>query len=156
MHSYQIVEPKPVHAGMLALRMRPEDRAELINFGFCDVRRTLRRLMLLSTYCRSALIDGEMAAMWGVSGSFMGYSGKAWLFTGQSVEKLPLAFFREARREVNEMLVGRSELVSQVLFSYERSIRFFRMLGFEIENPLPIGVDGAYYCRMSIKRGTEN
>lgn len=146
---YEIVPCKPIHAGMLARRLRADDRAEIVGLGHCDVRRVLRSLMRSSLYCRSAFVDGEMAAMWGVTGSLMDESGRAWLLTGPAVERVPLAFYREGRRQIEEMLKSRRVLVSQVAFSYDRAIRFFRMLGFSIGTPEPIGRDGSYYCRIA-------
>ncbi len=150
MTDYRIVPAKPIHAGMMSLRMRAEDRAEIEGLGYRDVRRTLRLLVRSSSLSRAAFVGDEIAALWGISNTLLSGTARGWLVTTATIERIPLAFFRECRRGIDEILARTPLLVSQVAFSYDRAIRFYKLLGFDIGEPLPIGANGEYYCAIRI------
>lgn len=91
----------------------------------------------------------RVAAVWGDEGALLDPVGRAWLVTTPIIERLPLAFFREARREIGERLKLRRVLISQVAADYACALRFFRMLGFTIEGPVREAT-GAEYCLIRI------
>ncbi len=135
----------------LANAARPMDRAEVEGWGLCW-RHTLQFLYRDSTIKRVALVDGEVAAIWGVQGPIVGDDGSPWLFTTPAVERARLAFFRETKREIEAMLVTHRRLRAYTLASYERSIRFFHALGFSFGDPEPVGVNGTAYRLMTLER----
>jgi hypothetical protein len=129
----------------LARTMRAEDRAEIEGMG-CVVRHFLFRLYRASFEPRVAIVDGEVAAAWGDHAGLLGDEGLMWAFTAPPVARLPLAFFRESRREVADRLKIRRSLITDVADGYKAAQRFFRLVGFQIDEP----VNG--YRRMTIRR----
>lgn len=139
MARYVILPCRLSHLAELARTMRREDRAEIEGAGV-HVKHFLFALWKESAaYRRTALVDGEVAACWGDAAGTLEPEGAMWLFTAPVIERVPLAFFREARRGIAERLTMRSVLRSDVAVGYERALRFFSMLGFEI---LPHGSGG--------------
>jgi hypothetical protein len=148
---YEVVETTPGHLRQMARLMRAEDRAEIEGFGLSP-KRTLLRLYAGSGMTRTAFVDGELAAVWGLEKMLLSDVGQPWLFTTAAVERVPMAFFRETRRQVAEMMEGCRRLETKVLASYERSIRFFEMMGFRISRAAPLGLNGELYRTMTLDR----
>lgn len=90
----------------------------------------LRRSYYAAVLRRTAEIDGVIAAMWGVSGTALGYCGHAWLMTAPVIEQLPLAFFRETRREVATMLAAHRRIEGECAVEYVAAQRFLALVGF--------------------------
>lgn len=111
--------------------MRAEDRAEIEAVGLV-VRHTLVTLYRRTPQPRVALIDGQVAAVWGDAAPLLADTGVVWMFTADPVERLPLAFFREAKAEIAGYLTYRRSLRTQVACCYGRALRFLRMLGFDL------------------------
>lgn len=137
----------------MARTMRAMDAAEITSWGLC-VRHTLHFLWRDSPVRRAALVDGEVAAVWGVQSALLGDDGQPWLFTAPAIEKAKLAFLRETRREINDLLGQYRRLRCYVLASYSESVRFFEAMGFAIGSPEPVGKDGVPYRLMTITRKT--
>jgi hypothetical protein len=147
---YAVIPCERRHLVELARTMRAADRAEIEGAGRVPLL-LLRSLWRRSVEPMAALVDGEVAAIWGDEAGLLAEEGHPWLFTSPAIEKLPLAFYREARREITAMLSRRASLVSQVDEGYLAALRFFKMLSFEIgdvcETP-----SGARYRMISVKK----
>ena len=128
--------------------MRAEDRAEIEAAGFA-VRHMLIRLWRQSIEPRCALVDGEVAACWGDEAGLLADVGVMWLFTAPPVARLPLAFFREGRAEIARRLQTRRIIISDIAEGYDAALRFFRLLGAQISEPI-LAPSGARYCRMTL------
>jgi hypothetical protein len=150
--AFEIMPATMTHMRIMARTMRAEDRDEIESLGVAP-RRLLRALYRESTHCGAATLAGELAAVWGCQGELASSVGMPWLFTAPPVERAPLAFFKETRGQVMRMLVTRRELVTDVLATYQRSLRFFAMMGFAIGEPFPAGPHGALYRRIRLERG---
>jgi hypothetical protein len=96
---------------------------------------------------RAWLVDGEVAVIGGDSAPVLASEGLLWLFTTPLVERVPLAFFRMMREEISNIMEIRATVRSTVLASFERCLRFYRMLGFEVSDS-PIGG----FCDIVIRR----
>jgi len=149
--NYEIRPATLADIRVMARAIRPMDRAEIEGWGL-KARHLLHDLYRDSPVRRVALVGGEVAAVWGVQTPVLGSDGAPWLFTAPSIERAKIAFLRETRREINEMLVIHGRLRCYVLASYTRSIRFFAALGFTFGPPEPVGVDGVAYRLMTIWR----
>jgi len=147
----EIVPLTFAHLRIMARTMRTDDRAEIEGLGQV-VRHVLHRLFRNSTHCGAARVDGELAAVWGCEGELVSSVGMPWLFTAPAVERVPVGFFKTARRQVALMLRTRRMLMTDVLATYERSLRFFSIMGFEIEEPRPAGPHGLLYRRIRLER----
>jgi len=145
-----IIDASPIHVGAIARRLRAEDCAE-IRAVYGDPRKAIRYFFHGSALRRAAFIDGEIAALWGCYGSFFTTEGHVWLVTTGEVEKLPLRFFHEVRREVREMLLTRKVLRSHAAASYTKALRFMAMVGFMIGAPEPLGKNGEMFCELRLE-----
>lgn len=150
MSTYRILPCMLAHLRELATTMRAEDRAEIEGCGLV-VRHTLAALWRRSTLPRVAIVDGLVAAAWGDEAGVLEGTGRMWLFTAPPVERLPVAFFRETRREVAERLRVRRALIADVAESYTKAARFFTLLGFSFGAPVA-APSGKLYRRMTIER----
>lgn len=147
-----IIRPaEPHHIRSLAERLRDDDMAELQAAGTGPMR-ALWRSYRQSTYAKVAFVDGELAAAWGLAGEPLGRSGRPWLLTAPSVERAPLAFVKEARKEVALMLTINPVLWGYVDDAYTRAIRLLELIGFTIGEPVPLGPFGMPFRMYSIDR----
>jgi hypothetical protein len=149
--SVDLVPATLAHLREIARTMRAEDRDEVESAGF-TVRHLLHSLYQDSTLRRAALVDGELAAVWGLQGVMASDVGYPWLFTSAVVERVPFAYFRVARAEIERMLVTKRTLISHCTASYLRSARTFQMLGFTLGVPDEFGPRGCLYRSLTMTR----
>lgn len=128
------------HIRELAANLRPGDRAELEASGR-PLRHLLIDIWMQTDKPRCALVDGKVAACWGVNGSLLASEGSPWLFTTPAVEKAPIRFLKQARAEVKLMLKDHHTLVSGVAADYTKAHRFFGLLGFSLGGEYVMGPD---------------
>ncbi len=129
--------------------MRAEDRAEIEALGL-KPRHVLIQQWQNSIEPKTALVDGEVAACWGDAAPMLAMEGSIWLFTAPPIERIKFAYFREARREIAERLQIRRSLKAHVTCDYERSLRFFALLGVRFGEPM--NLNGTLYREGRIER----
>jgi hypothetical protein len=136
MVNYRIIPSEFSHIGRLCGSLRYDDLAEISCFGlrpFTAVSRSYK----LSYYRRSAVVDGELAAMWGLSGVMFG-TGQYWLLTGKAIERIPVAFVKESLREIEVMLQMCSRIEGVVTTAYSKAVRLLEVLGFSLSPPFEV------------------
>lgn len=158
---YWIVPTEPAHLAELAANMREHDRHEVEATGV-GLKRTLWRSYRNSVNCRTAIVsvgsDRLVAAVWGLAIGMrndispLSDLGVPWLLTTAAVEKLPLAFVKEARSEVLAMLRLKQRLELYVLADYEKALRLVRLIGFTVGETAPVGPQGTRFCHVSLAR----
>lgn len=138
MANIEIFPTTPQHMLELRTTLREEDASEICKFGL-PIRRALYRSFRNSIFTRTALVDGKVAASWGLCGVLLGESGHPWLLTGTECDKVsPLTFARIYKREVQEMLTHFPVLENWVDNGYYKSIRLLSLIGFTLDDPMPI------------------
>lgn len=142
----EVVPARIEHVYALAATLRDDDRDEIEAAGL-DVRRTLRESFRDSILRYTALVDGEIAAMWGLGGSMIAEVGYPWLLTAPPSERLPQTYVKLAARNVAMMQSYRPRLENHVAARYQRAIRFVKLLGFTVEPAAPYGAKGALFHR---------
>lgn len=151
----EIVPATVEHVYELAETLRDADRREILNLGI-NVKKALWRAFRNSIMCRTALLDAKVAAIWGLGvGLHAGVSplsdlGAPWLLTSAAVEALPIAMVKLAKLELAVMRRARSRLEIFVAADYPQAIKLARLLDFAVEQPEPVGLGGALYCRCHI------
>ncbi len=150
-HSYEIVPAKPVHLSMIARTCRADDRAEIEAAGQTP-RHLMYKLYQKSFIARAGFVDGELAAVWGCTGSLLSSVGQMWLLTAPPIERIPIAFAKEARAMIREVLQHKRTLVSGCVDGYEKSLRLWSMLGFEIGEAVAVPPHGAMFRRLTMER----
>lgn len=131
------------HIRELKDNLRHNDRTEIENFGW-SAGRGLWRSYKQGINNMTAIIGGEVAACWGVVGTYIGDQGKPWLLTSSAIHKIsPLKFARLYQLEVHKMLNSFDRLENYVCNEYPGAIRLLSIVGFTIEEPQKLG-DGMY------------
>lgn len=148
----QIVDTTPAHIREIADHLRFDDKREIEAFGF-PTNRALWRSFKDSILRKTGLIDGKVAAIWGVGGVPMGGEGRPWLMTSDVVERVsPLRFARIYQEEVLKMLGIFPKLVNYVDLRYIKAVRLLDIIGFKISDPEPSGLNGALLCKFEMSR----
>lgn len=151
MSDYIIVPALESHCDQLARNMRQGDKAEVHAAGMSSIK-AVRRAFRASTLTRSAFVDGEIAAMWGLGGNLVSEVGHPWLLTTPAIERVPRAFVREGKNELTKMLRHRSVLSDYVDAKYTGAVRLLEVLGFSLGHPEPRGLRGQSFRQFSIDR----
>jgi hypothetical protein len=155
-HNYWIMPALPEHCGMLAKDLRALDLIEITGTGN-NPKRALWRGYRNSVLCRTAFVDGRIGAMWGLCIGFdtgvsaLSDAGRPWLLTAPIIERVPIAFVKEARKAVKEMLKLKPRLENCVLSSYSGAIRLLELIGFTVD-PDEIKVTDVSFRRFHLTR----
>jgi hypothetical protein len=145
----QIVPAETAHVYALAANLRAGERMEAAALGI-DPRRALRQCYRAATYVRTALVDGELAAMWGLGGAALADIGYPWLLTTAAVLRVPISMAVIARQEVAAMLRIAPRLAGHVAADYGQAVRFLALLGFTLDPPAPFGRRGEMFRRFYV------
>lgn len=148
---YEILPCRIEHLRELARTMRAEDREEIEAVGM-KPRHLLSARWRQSADPMAAIVDGEVAACWGDAAPLLSDEGHLWLFTAPPIERLPLAYYREAKADLGRRLAHRTVLRTYTTASYGRAVRFFSMLGFVPGEPLRLGGGVTLYREMRLER----
>jgi hypothetical protein len=141
--SVNIVETIPSHIAYLKTNLRAEDEAEILRFGV-TVPHALWHSYKYSLIRKTALIDGVIAACWGIHGGLLGSKAQPWLLTTSTVRKVsPLKFVQIYQKEVAEMLKIFQRLENMVDSEYTAAVRLLEIIGFTVEKPEKIN-NGMY------------
>lgn len=141
----EIVPATLAYAARIGNNLREADRIEVERVGLL-ARRAVKSSFRASVWSRVALVDGVPAAIWGITGSFLGEVGRPWLLTTPDAKKIsPLAFARIYRGEVVRMLASFQKLENAVDASYTGAVRLLELTGFTLSEPFPFGESGAMF-----------
>lgn len=137
----RIVPALPVHVGIIAGQLTPEERERFKGYGR-DARRVIRGFFRQSSYRRTALIDERPAAIWGITGTLVAPTGILWLRLAAGARKSPRLVVEEGRLELGRMLEVRREIVAYVHEDDSVAQRFAEFFGFELSGPMRVdGID---------------
>jgi len=135
-----IINAEPKHIAQIKKNLRSEDAREVLRLGV-SVQHALWYSYKHSIIRKAALIDGEVAALWGCMGVAMGNNALPWLLTAPCVKKIsPLRFARIYQEEVISMLKIFKTLENYVDEEYSSAIRLLEIIGFILDEPQKIGV----------------
>jgi uncharacterized protein Usg len=142
-----IRQAEPRDSRILLANMREKDIAECRAAGMSPGR-ALRTSLRGSLFAKTVLLDGTVIAMIGLCGRVISDHGVPWMLTGKGIETVPLSFAKVARRETDDMLNYKMVLSNYVWADYHEAIRFFKLIGFEVFPPEPVGKNGAMFCKI--------
>ena len=126
-----------------ALSLRPGDAREIEAFGLTP-REALARSLARSIWADAYLVDGEVAALMGMTlSTLLGGVAMPWLLTGHAVDRHRKAFLRLTRARIGQMLAEHGTLVAEVHAEYREALRWLAWLGFELGPGRPLGRCGA-------------
>lgn len=131
MTRFEIVAAKPWHCGQMARMLRDEHKRAVLGIGV-DLHRELRSRFEASGYRRAWLIDGRLAGLGGVVGTLLAPSGYVWLVLTQRALRYPIAVVKEARRQLDLIMMVKNELATVILPQDTAALRLAVFLGFHV------------------------
>lgn len=134
MTRFTLVEAREYHCGRIARRLRHEHQEATLRVGI-DAHRKLREMFGMSSYRRAVYADGEFVALGGVTGALVAPFGFVWLaITEEGMRKYPISLIREARRQLNYIMVTKSQLVTSLIGGDEKAKHLAVFLGFHVSH----------------------
>lgn len=150
-HSCIIIPAEPFHVHALAEKLRAGDCAEIAGMGI-TAKRAIWQSYRTSVIVHAGFIDGELAAMFGCAGQILSSVGNPWMLTTAAVEKAPVMFIKQIKREVGLMLQLFPRLQGYVSADYHQACRMLEMVGFSLGEPFPYGVKQAPFREYRMER----
>lgn len=134
--TFEIREAKPWHVGQMARLLRAEHHRALLMVG-ANVHKELRACYEQSMFCRAMFVDGHLGALGGVIGSNISSDGVIWLAMTDEMRKYPVAVVKEARRQLEEIMIIKRELATTLIPGDEAAKRLAIFLGFHVAHEGP-------------------
>lgn len=149
--NFQIIEARARHAGQISRQLRREHQAALMRLGV-GVHRQIRDTFDQSYFRRAWMIDGRLSAIGGVVGSELSPVGFVWLALTDAATRYPKQIVREARRQLDGIMVTKIELTTTIADGDEAALRLATFLGFHVED-VGLGAPGfSYFGRRRLIR----
>jgi hypothetical protein len=142
----EITEMTLAHAYALSRDLREADRLEVEGLGLIP-RHSMRKSYYESILKKTVLVDGNVAACFGGSGSILGHILHPWLMTSPRVEKCYFTLAHLYREQVKSMLASYPRLENFCDARYTKSLRLLKIVGFTVEKPEPFGKLGMPFCK---------
>ena len=137
MTTFRIVDARLRHCGQMVRRLRLDHTMALLALGV-DPHRDLRSRFSQSSIRRAWLIDGEVAAIGGVTGALAASEGFIWLAVSPLAARHRTEMVREARRQIAFLMATRRSLSTLLIGNDDAARRFAVFLGFR-----PVGQEYA-------------
>jgi hypothetical protein len=131
---------EPGDAALLAANLREADLAEVRAYGYDDPLPGLERSVASSVLCWSGFVDGELAAIIGVSPiSVISGVGSPWMMGTPLLDRHSRILVRRTPDYIARMLTAFPHLVNHVHAKNVTSVRWLRRLGFTLHEAAPYG-----------------
>lgn len=147
-----VIPSVEAHAHALAPEMRAADATEVMAGEERTPLEALLVALARSDRPRTALINGEVAAMWGVA-PVEDTVGVVWMLTGKPVDVEPYLFMRRCKEELRNLFEdGWETLVQAIDARHAKAVRWARWMGFEVLEPVPFGTQGLPFHPVRMRR----
>lgn len=145
----------------LARELAPRVRQDVVNEVKASSGRTPLEALLvgvrISDVARAGLFDGEVGCIWGVAplrrSALSGRVGSLWMFTSDLVERHRKDFWRRSRAELARLFDGYDLLINAIDARNGMALRWGRRLGFDVGDPVPLGLEGEAFHWFRVRRG---
>lgn len=127
--NFQIINGRSHHCGRIARQLRGEHHASLLQLGL-SVHRQIRDNFDQSYFKKAWLIDGRLAGLGGVIGSELSATGFIWLALTDEATKYSKEIVREARRQLDAIMLTKTELATTIVDGDDAAMRFAMFMGF--------------------------
>lgn len=133
MTEFSIIEAKKYHCGEMARKLRHAHKEAIVKLGINTHRELLSRFND-SSFRRAWLINGKLAALGGVTGPLLAGYGYIWVAFTADALRYPLEIIKEARRQLDEIMLTKTELMTTIIGGDEAARRFAVFLGFHADH----------------------
>ena len=138
MPKFEIIAGRLHHCGKIARRLRAEHKSAVIGVG-AEVHVGLVAAFHDSCWCRTWLVDGQVAAVAGIAATMLAMQGRIWLAASETAAKYPIAFVKSCRAELREMATVKRQLFTTLLPDDLKAERFALFLGFQTTSTIRYG-----------------
>lgn len=134
-----IEETTPKHLHLMAEAMT-DDSADVAKKLGLSPKKALWHSYRKSIICKTAFIDGKIAAIWGIYGILFTDTGCPWLIMTPETQEYPFRVAFRYRKEIDKMQAMFPILEEYVPIENQKSIRMLELMGFKInKNKIPVG-----------------
>lgn len=145
----EIIDSTTSHVRELRKTLRDNDKLEATRVGL-DPFKAIFIAYTRAVFRKTVLVNGRVAAMYGVVGTPLGLVGMPYLITGTVSEEVsPLTFARVYKQGVEEMSSIFSVLENYVDASYLGAVRLLKISGFSLSEPVQI--NGFDFLRFTLR-----
>ena len=127
---FEVIEARRHHCGQMARHLRSEQAEATARLGV-HAHRQLVQVFDNSSWRRAWLIDGRLAGLGGVEGPILSSTGVIWLAFTEQACRYPVAMVKESRRQLQEIMSLKRQIVTTLFENDSASRRFAVKLGFE-------------------------
>jgi hypothetical protein len=143
-----IVPAKPEHIPHIAANVREADKQEIYDFALMQPQEALEKSLRASRVASTGMADGVPVCMFGVAGgSLLSTVGHPWMIGTHDIHKYAKQFLRRDRLIIKHMLMHFSKLENYVEESNVRAVEWLGRLGFQFDEPRPMGPFGKPFMR---------
>lgn len=129
----------PFHLREMAEAMSVDSAEIAYKLGFTPLK-ALWQSYRGSIICKTAHINGKIAAIWGLSGSVFSDTARPWLIMTPETKEHPMRVAFRYRKELENMLKMFPILEDYVPADNEASIRLLEIMGFKVsKNKIKVG-----------------
>ena len=132
-----VIPGTKAHAHSILSNMRGIDLVEVERIGV-DPRKTMEEAMARAVVTWAGTIDGKLVCLGGIEqASILSDCAYLWLVTTKAVEDHPFIFVRRSQMVLSAIFqdYGYRMVYGVVDKDFDRSIKWLRWLGFEIDPP---------------------
>lgn len=139
--------PTPADITWLAEHMRDQDVAEMHAGGHHNLHQIVRAGVERSVWSRAALIDGEVAAIFGVAPllTMLDPRGVPWMLGTDLVPRNRRTLARHSAPYIHQMLRTFPHLLNLVHAKNTVAVRWLTRVGFTLRDPQPHGPVGEMF-----------
>jgi hypothetical protein len=140
----EVRAPRDGDAEALAAGMRAQDIAELEAVGRPDLVAVVRESIAVSTWCWTVTVDGELAAILGVTrhGTVLAPIGVPWMLGTELVRQHRRCLARLTPQYIDQMLQVAPHLLNYVHARNTVAVRWLKRTGFRLHPARPHGPFG--------------
>ena len=125
-----VADTLPDHVRSLGVNLRERDIIAASKFRVAP-HRALWRVYKNSLISKTVFVDGEVVAIFGLGGTFLGKNGNPWFVASPLVEDYPMKLAFRYRSELKNMLKYFPILEDWVDVEDTKTIRLLEILGFK-------------------------
>ncbi len=126
-----IIDTIPEHLREMAGKMHSNIAETALKLGM-PAHKALWRSYKQSLICKTAFIDGEIAAIFGIGGNIMCEIGLPWLVLSPASDNHPFRIAFRYRKELENMQKMFPVLQDYVDETNEKAIRMLELMGFKV------------------------
>lgn len=140
----EVIPTEIYHIEYLLDELKNLSNEDAYRFGF-DTNKVLIKTYNNSVFVKTAIVNDEIVAVWGVLGTYLGSTGYPWSLMSPKTEHYPFRFTSLYRKELNKMLELFPVLIDMVDIKHTKVLRMLRLMGFTFGEPAPF--NGGIYIQ---------